>query len=455
MLSLALIFSLTACTEKEDQTDSSKSSVSSIGTTTFVSEEGTVDATTTTRLSTQSTSKSTVASVTTASTPSASTQTTVKETPVTNQKSDTLLETTTTSVNRTTTSTTVVSTVPITTTTSVKAAVSTTTTTTENTDSGVLEKVDSKQMTVPENMKWLGNNAKEENNAKTIKARVALYHLDGDVVNWTTEDDLIYVITSGNNRLVVIDSATMMAICNVPLAGEPAEMNLVGDDIYISLPDLCRIDKFSKMLFNKTASLYFEHEVSSFCVDNEVVYYSTHDQHCDVYKKNMSTNELTKILPDRGFTFYQPKLYLNQQDNLLYIGETGSSGSTLYYYDAETLQLKSLFRKNNYGIMNHTRDIFHVGDTIFWGNYRLSDTNANELVGRYGVADYGSVNFASNELVSTFEGIFLADTYECVVDYFDAGFPFEYILISESYNVFFRSRGVDQNIIMGINFNVQ
>ena len=324
--------------------------------------------------------------------------------------------------------------------------------TSEKIDNGVLQEATSQKMSVPENMKLLDtDNIKEENNAKNITATVALYKLDGNVVSWMTEDDLIYVITLGNNRLVVIDSKTMMPVSNIPLAGKPAEINLVGQEIYISLPDLCRIDIFSKSNNTKTSSLYFEHEVSSFCVDSNYIFYSEHDQHCDVYRKNLTTNELTKI----GWTFYQPKLYLNKQDNILYIGESDSTGSTLYYYDATTLQLKSLFRKNNYGIMNHTRDIFHVDDEIFWGNYRLSDVDANQIEGRYGVVDYGSVNFASKELVSTFEGIFLADTYECVVNYFDAGFKFEYILVSDSYNVFFRTRSIDQNIIIGVNFDMQ
>ncbi len=326
----------------------------------------------------------------------------------------------------------------------------------ENIDNGVLEKATSQKMSVPENMNLLStNNAKEENNSKTMKANAVLYQLDGDVVNWTTENDLIYAITSGNNRLVVINSKTMVPVCNIPLAGKPAEINLVGDKIYISLPDLYKIDIFSKSNFAKIFSLNFEHEVSSFCVDGNYIYYSEHDQHCDVYKKNIATNQLTQILPDRGWSFYQPKLYLNKQDNILYIGETGTTGSTLFYYDATTLQLKSVFRKNGYGIMNHTRDIFHIGDEIFWGNYRLSDTDAKQIVGRYGEGDYGSVNFASEELVSTYEGIFLIDTYECIVNYFDAGFKFQYILVTESYNVFFRARSIDRNIILGVNFSMQ
>lgn len=326
----------------------------------------------------------------------------------------------------------------------------------ENINNGVLKNVSTEKMNVPENMKLLGTkNAKEENNAKNIKATVGLYQLDGDVINWTTEKDLIYVITSANNRLVVIDSKTMTPLSNTPLSGVPAEINLIGDEIYISLPDLCRIDVFSKSNLDKKSSLYFEHEVSSFCIDGNYIFYSEHDQFCDVYRKNLTTNELTKILPDSGWSFSEPKLYLNKQDNILYIGETGTTGSTLFYYDATTLKLKSVFRKNNYGIMNHTRDIFHIGDEIFWGNFRLSDTEAKQVVGRYGEADYGSVNFASKDFVSTFEGLFLTDTYECIINYFDAGFKFEYILVTESDNVFFRARSIDRNIILGVNFELQ
>lgn len=328
--------------------------------------------------------------------------------------------------------------------------------TSSNIDNGVLKKAISEKISVPQNMELLGtDSAKEEDNSKNTSATAVAYQLDGNVVNWTTENDFIYIITEGNNRLVVINSKTMAPVSNVPLSGKPAEINIVGDKIYISIPDLCRIDIFSKSSVNKLSSLYFEHEISSFCIDGNYIYYSEHDQHCEVYKKNMSTNELTRISANGGGFFYQPKLYLNKQDNILYIGETGSTGSTLYYYDATTLQLKSMFRKNNYGIMNHTRDIFHVGNEVYWGSYCISDTNAKEIVGKYGVANYGSVTFASEELVSTFEGIFLADTYECVVNYFDAGFNFEYLLVTKSYNFFFRARSVDKNIIIGVNFNMQ
>lgn len=327
----------------------------------------------------------------------------------------------------------------------------------DNIDNGVLKSASTEQMVVPENMQLLSyNSAREENIGQSIRTTVGIYELDGAVVNWITENDYIYAITQGNNRLVVINSKKMMAVANIPLAGKPAEINIYGNKIYISLPDLCKIDVFSKSSYSKLSSLYFEHEVSSFCIDGNYVYYAEHDQHCEVFRKNLATNELVKIVRQNDYSFYQPKLYLNKEDNILYIGETACTGCGLYYFDATTLELKCKFLKNDYGIFNHTRDIFHIGDEIFWGNYRLSDTNAKELIGRYGVAQYGSINFASKDVVSTSEGLFLTDTYECIIDYFYDDFEYECILVTESSNIFFRNRDyLKRNIIIGVNFGVQ
>ena len=125
----------------------------------------------------------------------------------------------------------------------------------------------------------------------------------------------------------------MMAVTNIPLAGKPAEINLIGDRIYISLPDLCRIDIFSKSSFAKTSSIYFEHEVSSFCVDGNVIYYSEHDQHCEVFRRNMTTNdfsEITKKTPEKSLLTTKKKnikdaywiaqnfVYLTPQETFVY-----------------------------------------------------------------------------------------------------------------------------------------
>lgn len=326
-----------------------------------------------------------------------------------------------------------------------------------NVNNGVLEKSSRESMKVPKNMMALeSGDATEENNSKKVTASVVKYTLDGRVINWITEDDFIYVITEGNNRLIIIDSLSMSPICNTPLPGIPAEINIIDDMLYISFPDLYKIVIYSKSNGEKLSSLYFDHEISSFCIDGDYIYYSEHDQHCEVYRKNFATQELTRIGGnDKYMTFYFPKLYLNKEDGILYIGESGGSGCALYYYDAYTLKQTGVFEKDNYGISNNTREIFHIGDEIFWGNYRLSDTNAKEIIGKYGAVSYGSVEFASEEIVSTHEGLFLTDTYECIINYFDEDFDYPHILVTESYNLFFREDYYFSKEIIGINFNFQ
>lgn len=322
----------------------------------------------------------------------------------------------------------------------------------ESVNNGVLKDSVCDAMKLPENMQLLqSDEATDDNKSAEIWATAVLYYLDGNVVNWVSEDDLLYVITEGNNRLVMIDTTTMIPVYNTSLAAVPGEINIIGDEIYISLPDLCRIDIFSKADGAKQSSLRFEHEISSFCLDGDTIYYTEHDQHCEVFKKNLVTDNTERI----GGGFYFPKILLNKEDNILYIGESQSTGSAIYYYDPDTLERKSKFEKDNYGITNHTREIFQVGDMIFWGNYCLSDTNAAELIARYGTATYGSVNFVSEELVSTYEGLFLTDTYECIVDYDDVQTEFQYVLVTESDNIFFRTRSFDKNIIVGVNFSIQ
>jgi len=333
-------------------------------------------------------------------------------------------------------------------------------------DNGVLKKAVPKLMDVPVNLRFLGrSDITAENNAAKLMATVVSYELDGDVVNWATENNVIYVITADENRLVVIDAKTMSPLFNIPLDGVPAEVNIVGKEIYISLPDLCRVDVFSKIDCIKVFSLDFDHQISSFCFDEGVIYYSEHDQHCRVFRKDLVTNEAGVIqasplpggtLPE---TFYFPKILLDKEKRILYVGESGSSGCVLYYYDADSLILKNRFcelrGKWEYGHRNHTREMFHISDEIFWGCYRFSDTNAEDVKGYYDdVYKEGDLTFVTKDLVATYEGLFLADTYECVVDYSDAEFDFKYILISDDYYIFFRSGDANEHIIYGLNFSL-
>ena len=323
----------------------------------------------------------------------------------------------------------------------------------EHVKNGVISKVYTGDMSLATNIQFLkSHNATVDKSEEASKLATVMYLLDGNIKNWIIENDIIYVITANNNTLVAIDSQTMTPLYNTPLSGIPGEISIIENKIYVSLYSLHRIDIFSKSDGKKESFISLENEVYSFAIYDNYIFYSEASQHCKVFRKNILSNETVTLQQ----TFYCPKIYVNHEDGLLYIGESHSSGSRLYYFDANTLLLKSSFAKNNYGISNNTREIFHVNNMVFWGNYCFSDTNATAPICVYGRDDIGEVIFASEDYVSTRDGIYVTDTTECIIKPQNDKYYYRDIIISESYNVFLKSHlSTNANVLIGINLNLQ
>ena len=314
----------------------------------------------------------------------------------------------------------------------------------------VLRRVSTEIISVPKNLKAIATNDNTDYGIdESVQAAVTTYDLNGNIVDWTVKNDVLYVITKTNNRLTVINSNDLNDACYASLSATPAEMNIVDDKIYVSLPSLKRIDVFSKADCKLLSSMLFEHEVSSFCVDGVFIYYTENEGWCHVYRKNIVTNKVVQI-NDNNSLFSDPKIYLNKEDGILYVGETFSSGCALYYYDAKTLNFMSKFEKNDYGISNKTRKLFHVGNNVYWGGYCISDTNAEELRGRFGTDCDGSMLYASEKIISTNEGLFDANTYEYIVNYSEAKFDYKQIIVSESGKLFFKQNNTDETVIVNL-----
>ena len=322
----------------------------------------------------------------------------------------------------------------------------------QTTNKNVLRRVSTGAMSVPKALRSIVNNDDiNQSTNESIQANAVTYDVGGNIVDWEAEGDTVYVITKWNNRLIAIDSESKSSPCYASLDGVPSEMNITDDSIYVALPTLKRIDVFSKSDCKRISSYSFEHEISSFCVDGVYIYYADNEGWCHVYRKNLVTHKVVKITQNNSL-FHEPKLLLNKEDGILYIGEANYTGSILYYYDAETLNFKSKFLKNNHGIDNKTREIFHVGDNVYWGSYCFSDTNAEEIKCEFGAPNTGSMLYASQSAVFTEEGIFNANTYEYIVRYSELNFDFKEIVISETGNIFAKRSTPDETIIINIKF---
>ena len=255
-------------------------------------------------------------------------------------------------------------------------------------------------------------------------------HLEtqASVVKVINDGDIVYYITRFPNKLVVYDSFSEEFVNEVQLPGIPAEIHIENNQILISFPNLKTIKYYNKDSFDYEKELKLPQIVSSFCFYNEYIFYSEDDQHCKVFRTNMNTGETKQVM----FSCYFPKLLVNTEDKLLYIGESHSTGSKLYYVDLESLTVKSSFALKNYGYCNCSRNICYDGEYVYFGRFRVDKLNANKVVGEYDDSYRDGVGFVSGEFVTTRFGVYVKDTYEPIL-YFDNAE--EHSLITSSENL--------------------
>lgn len=236
------------------------------------------------------------------------------------------------------------------------------------------------------------------------------YLYEGMFVNLVTDNNTVYSIFNSPNVIVAFDTEELEVVYSKSLGGRPAEVQVDGNNLLISFPDLRCIKVYNKKTFEHIKSISLDNVVSSFCIDGDIIYYSEDNQHCKVFCTNLVTNETKVIIGNNNAPklFFYPKLLLNKEKGLLYVGESGSSGSDLYYYNTSDLSQHSIFSKDNYGLMNRKRTMFLVNGNVFWGGFRLDSENAKNIVGEYGG---NNTYYADKNFVITGNGIYDTETY--------------------------------------------
>ena len=233
---------------------------------------------------------------------------------------------------------------------------------------------------------------------------------EGTFISVVDDKNITYSIFRDPNAIAAYDVQNFEMLYTTSLPGKPAEIQVEGNNLYISYPDLKCIKVYNKTTFSLIESISLPNVVSSFCIDGDLVYYSEHDQHCKVYCTNLQTKE-TKMIKNGNVSksFYFPKLALNKELGLLYIGESGSTGSALYYYNTSDLSLHSVFKKDNYGLTNQKRTLFYVGNNVFWGGFRFGADSAENIIGSY---SGNSIYYADQNFVITVKGIYDTESYQ-------------------------------------------
>ncbi len=261
----------------------------------------------------------------------------------------------------------------------------------------------------------VGDDTQTEGSDLVLGEDYGAFAYEGNFLTYALDSNVMYTVFKNPNSITAYDAKNLDMVYSYPLPGRPAEIQIDGGNLLISYPDLKCIRVYDKNNFSQINSISLPNVVSSFCIDGNVVYYAEDDQHCKVFCTNLQTNETTAILNDGKFpkTFSEPKLLLNKKLGLLYIGESGSTGSALYYYNTADLSMHSVYKKDNYGLSNWHRTMYFVNDNVFWGGFRFGADSAENVIGEY--SGY-SFYHADENFVVTPKGVFDTNTYMFLSD---------------------------------------
>lgn len=241
----------------------------------------------------------------------------------------------------------------------------------------------------------------------------------GDLIGWLAEDETVYAIFEDPNCLFVFDAKTLNTVKLLYLPGHPTEVQLIDGELMISFDVLKRVSVYNTKTFEETRTIEVPYAIGSFCFNGDIMYFTEYDQHCDVYRHNLATGETERAFKSYGTenTFYEPTIRVDDPRQLLYIGESNSTGSKLYCYriNGTSLSLHSSFKATpkfepypvpDYGCRNSVRTLLQQGNSILWGCARLSASDVSQVITQYFPANESGGLLAVNDTYAvTTEGI--------------------------------------------------
>ena len=240
------------------------------------------------------------------------------------------------------------------------------------------------------------------------------YAINGIVTDWFTENDLVYTVFRNVNRYVVFDTRNGEIIMDKPLSGRPGKIRKYESELWIAFPDLQCIKIYNIENFSLKNTIQVKKSVHAFDVYQDYLFFAEDDQHVQVFRYNLKNGDMVNIGSTAWATFYEADILVNDEHGLVYIGESGSSGSVLYCYDMETLELKSKYKKGNHGYTNWRRRIYLLNDKIYWGEFQLNALDVSQVEAQY-TGTYGGMIHVDEYFVVTTSGIYLKDTCEPIV----------------------------------------
>ncbi|MDV2583035.1 YncE family protein [Alkalibacillus haloalkaliphilus] len=208
---------------------------------------------------------------------------------------------------------------------------------------------------------------------------------DENLIEWvlSEDEDTIYAITSsGTLHEISVDSFEIKSSINMD--GDLADLYLYENSLYIALTEESLIKEVDLPTMEVVQSIDTLDEPITVAATSEAIYYFE-DQHSNLYKYGLETGEQEEISAEgMNGSFYNPKVSIDYSTDMMYVGDTGSSGSDLHAVSLAdyTIQHNSTF-KDGYGFSYARQAPIVDGDDTFYAGFKMNKHELAEIRGLF------------------------------------------------------------------------
>lgn len=267
----------------------------------------------------------------------------------------------------------------------------------------------------------LGNNYQNNGYELVLHKTISDWKMD-------EETKYVYAISKQTNSLMFIRPDNLEVEKEIFVGSEPNKLELVGDKLYITLRGTNKIvvvNTLSQAVENSISVTGFPYYIA---VDGNKLFYTSG---LNLYEYDLQNQKERKVdIRHAG------NIVADSTNHILYVGETGGSGSNIYAYSTEdfTLLNQSTY-DNGYGF-SFPKKVILDGKDIFYAGRCMDKDNLAIIHGQYKDWSYSyedRIFYVNGDYVFSDRAIFDRETY---VKIDDLPVKTEYILMDSNQNIF-------------------
>lgn len=254
-----------------------------------------------------------------------------------------------------------------------------------------------------------------QSNTKSERVDAQIYGLqmNSKLTQWALDEttNTLYGISNVDKALFFVNATTLNIEKSITFTSGPTDIIVENGKLYISLDDINQIAIVDMLSRKTTGTLYTSSDPYRIVIDGNKLYYTERDQWCNIYAYDLIANTDQALAIG---TTYNPDLAINTDKHILYIGESGSSGSDMIYYSTTDNKIIGETNYNGgYGFSYPQRYTLFDGELVYYAGRDFEPENPTHIMGNYG----GNIILAKYGLAFTNTAIYDSYSTELLIDF--------------------------------------